>query len=127
MFKHLPVGKKIASIFSCIVALLVAVAFLISAEIDLVRKEIVNLTDSTLPSVAQVEALRYELSTIRTGQYAILTYEDEHQAYQHIERVDRQVLMVNQMLKRMTPLSLPIMSSRCLTVLFRRGKSTKTR
>lgn len=99
MFKHLPVGKKIASIFSCIVALLIAVAFLISAEIDLVRKEIVNLTDSTLPSVAQVEALRYELSTIRTGQYAILTYEDEHQAYQHIERVDRQVLMVNQMLK----------------------------
>ncbi|MGF1688600.1 methyl-accepting chemotaxis protein [Photobacterium japonica] len=98
MFKHLPVGKKIASIFACIIALLIAVAFLIKAEIDLVRNEIVNLTDSTLPSVSQVEALRYELATIRTGEYAILTYDNARQMYERIERIDRQMLMVNQML-----------------------------
>ncbi|MGF1688601.1 methyl-accepting chemotaxis protein [Photobacterium japonica] len=97
MFKDLSIGKKIASIFSCISILLISFAFLIQAEIDIVKTEVVNLTDSTVPSMLQVEDMRYELSYIRRVQYAILTYEDIERARQRIDRVSRQIQNVENM------------------------------
>ncbi|KLV02499.1 methyl-accepting chemotaxis protein [Photobacterium aphoticum] len=91
MFKDLSIGKKIASIFSCIILLLISFAFFIQAEVDIVKTDVVNLTDSTVPSMLQVEDMRYELSYIRRVQYAILTYEDIDKARQRVERAGQQV------------------------------------
>ncbi|MGF1726118.1 methyl-accepting chemotaxis protein [Photobacterium nomapromontoriensis] len=99
MFKNLSIGKKIASIFTCITVLLIAFAFHLQTEVNNVRSEIVNLTDSTMPSVLQVEDMRYELSYIRRAQYAILTYDDQQRVRQRIDRANRQTVAVEQRFK----------------------------
>ncbi|MGF1726116.1 methyl-accepting chemotaxis protein [Photobacterium nomapromontoriensis] len=99
VFKNLPIGKKIASIFTCIAVLLIAFAFLLQNETDIVKREIANLTDSTVPSVLQVEDLRYELSYVRRTQYAILSYTNIQDIRTRIDKANRQTQGVEQMFK----------------------------
>lgn len=67
-------AKKIASVFSAIVLVLIGFGLFISSELNSVRNGIVNFTDSTLPSVLSVEDMLFDLSYARRTQYAILTY-----------------------------------------------------
>ncbi|WP_261858968.1 methyl-accepting chemotaxis protein [Photobacterium sanguinicancri] len=73
-FRNFSIGKKIASVFSAIVLVLIGFGLFISSELNSVRNGIVNFTDSTLPSVLSVEDMLFDLSYARRTQYAILTY-----------------------------------------------------
>ncbi|MGF1726117.1 methyl-accepting chemotaxis protein [Photobacterium nomapromontoriensis] len=99
VFKNLSIGKKIASIFACIITLLIIFTFFLHSEINLVRNNIVNLTDSTIPSVLQVEDMRYELSYVRRNQYALLSYNDLQEIRSRINQTNSQTQSIEQMFK----------------------------
>ncbi|GAB3516259.1 methyl-accepting chemotaxis protein [Photobacterium alginatilyticum] len=76
-YKHLSVGKKIAVIFAAIAAIIMAFGVFLMSELKLVRAGTVNFTDSTLPSVLSVEALKYEVASNRTTQFFTLTHRND--------------------------------------------------
>ncbi|KMV30022.1 chemotaxis protein [Photobacterium swingsii] len=89
-FRNLSIGKKIASVFSAIVLVLIGFGLFINSELNTVRNGVVNFTDSTLPSVLSVEDMLFELSYARRTQYAILTYTDLSDIRSRIAKADQQ-------------------------------------
>ncbi|MCE7535904.1 methyl-accepting chemotaxis protein [Aliivibrio fischeri] len=75
-YKNLAVQKKIAVVFSAIGAVMVTFAFFLLQELNKVESEVINFTDSTVPSVLSVEAMYFEMSVLRRSQYASLTYKE---------------------------------------------------
>ncbi|ACH63445.1 methyl-accepting chemotaxis protein [Aliivibrio fischeri MJ11] len=75
-YKNLAVQKKIAVVFSAIGMVMVTFAFFLLQELNKVESEVVNFTDSTVPSVLSVEAMYFEMSVLRRSQYASLTYKE---------------------------------------------------
>ncbi|AAW87239.1 methyl-accepting chemotaxis protein [Aliivibrio fischeri ES114] len=75
-YKNLAVQKKIAVVFSAIGVVMVTFAFFLLQELNKVESEVINFTDSTVPSVLSVEAMYFEMSVLRRSQYASLTYKE---------------------------------------------------
>ncbi|MUH97746.1 HAMP domain-containing protein [Aliivibrio fischeri] len=75
-YKNLAVQKKIAVVFSAIGLVMIAFAFFLLQELNKVESEVINFTDSTVPSVLSVEAMYFEMSVLRRSQYAALTYKE---------------------------------------------------
>ncbi|WP_063666172.1 methyl-accepting chemotaxis protein [Aliivibrio fischeri] len=75
-YKNLAVQKKIAVVFSAIGIVMVTFAFFLLQELNKVESEVINFTDSTVPSVLSVEAMYFEMSVLRRSQYASLTYKE---------------------------------------------------
>jgi len=76
-YKNLSVGKKIAVVFAAIALIIIAFGVFLMSELKLVREGTVNFTDSTLPSVLSVEALKYEVASNRTTQFFTLTHRND--------------------------------------------------
>ncbi|RWX55296.1 methyl-accepting chemotaxis protein [Photobacterium chitinilyticum] len=77
IYKNLSVGKKIAVVFAAIALIIIAFGVFLMSELKLVREGTVNFTDSTLPSVLSVEALKYEVASNRTTQFFTLTHRND--------------------------------------------------
>ncbi|MCE7555439.1 methyl-accepting chemotaxis protein [Aliivibrio fischeri] len=75
-YKNLALQKKIAVVFSAIGVVMVTFAFFLLQELNKVESEVINFTDSTVPSVLSVEAMYFEMSVLRRSQYASLTYKE---------------------------------------------------
>ncbi|MGN2670753.1 methyl-accepting chemotaxis protein [Aliivibrio fischeri] len=75
-YKNLAVQKKIAVVFSAIGVVMVTFVFFLLQELNKVESEVINFTDSTVPSVLSVEAMYFEMSVLRRSQYASLTYKE---------------------------------------------------
>jgi methyl-accepting chemotaxis protein len=73
-YKDLAVRNKIAVVFSVIGLVMIAFAIYLSQELNNVESEVINFTDSTVPSALSVEAMYLEMSTLRRNQFASLTY-----------------------------------------------------
>ncbi|GLR73958.1 methyl-accepting chemotaxis protein [Aliivibrio sifiae] len=73
-YKNLAVRNKIAVVFSAIALVMIAFAIFLLQELNKVESEVINFTDSTVPSVISVENLYFEMSVLRRSQYASLTY-----------------------------------------------------
>ncbi|OAN11689.1 chemotaxis protein [Photobacterium jeanii] len=97
-FRNLSIGKKIASVFSAIVLVLIGFGFFINTELKTVRDGVVNFTDSTLPSVLSVEDMMFELSYARRTQYAILTYSELDAIRSRITKANEQYRTVEKMM-----------------------------
>ncbi|USR97557.1 methyl-accepting chemotaxis protein [Aliivibrio fischeri] len=76
-YKNLAVQKKIAVVFSAIGLVMIAFAFFLLQELNKVESEVINFTDSTVPSVLSVEDVYYEMNAYRRNQYAALTYQEK--------------------------------------------------
>ncbi|MUK62200.1 HAMP domain-containing protein [Aliivibrio fischeri] len=76
-YKNLAVQKKIAVVFSAIGLVMIAFAFFLLQELNKVESEVINFTDSTVPSVLSVEDIYYEMNAYRRNQYAALTYQEK--------------------------------------------------
>ncbi|OCH49005.1 methyl-accepting chemotaxis protein [Aliivibrio fischeri] len=76
-YKNLAVQKKIAVVFSAIGLVMIAFAFFLLQELNKVGSEVINFTDSTVPSVLSVEDVYYEMNAYRRNQYAALTYQEK--------------------------------------------------
>ncbi|MGF1714050.1 methyl-accepting chemotaxis protein [Photobacterium chitinilyticum] len=76
-YKNLSVGKKIAVVFAAIALIIIVFGVFLMSELKLVREGTVNFTDSTLPSVLSVEALKYEVASNRTTQFFTLTHRND--------------------------------------------------
>ncbi|MUK28644.1 HAMP domain-containing protein [Aliivibrio fischeri] len=76
-YKNLAVQKKIAVVFSAIGLVMIAFAFFLLQELNKVESEVINFTDSTVPSVLSVEDLYFEMNAYRRNQYAALTYQEK--------------------------------------------------
>ncbi|OCH02077.1 MCP four helix bundle domain-containing protein [Aliivibrio fischeri] len=74
-YKNLTVQKKIATVFSVIGLVMVAFALFLLQELNKVEAEVINFTDSTVPSVLSAEELYFEMNAYRRNQYAALNYE----------------------------------------------------
>ena len=75
-YKNLAVRNKIAVVFSTISLMMIAFAIFLLQELNKVESEVINFTDSTVPSVLSVETMYFEMSALRRSQYAALTYQD---------------------------------------------------
>ena len=73
-YKNLAVRYKIAVVFSAISLVMIAFAIFLLQELKKVESEVINFTDSTVPSVLSVDAINFEMSALRRSQYAALTY-----------------------------------------------------
>lgn len=51
--------------------------FFLLQELNKVESEVINFTDSTVPSVLSVEDVYYEMNAYRRNQYAALTYQEK--------------------------------------------------
>ncbi|MCE7535903.1 methyl-accepting chemotaxis protein [Aliivibrio fischeri] len=76
-YKNLAVQKKIAVVFSTIGLVMIAFAFFLLQELNKVESEVINFTDSTVPSVLSVEDVYFEMNAYRRNQYAALTYQEK--------------------------------------------------
>ena len=76
-YKNLAVRNKIAVVFSAISLVMIAFAIFLLQELNKVETEVINFTDSTVPSVLSVEDLYFEMNTYRRNQYAGLTLNAE--------------------------------------------------
>ncbi|MCE7555440.1 methyl-accepting chemotaxis protein [Aliivibrio fischeri] len=76
-YKNLAVQKKIAVVFSAIGLVMIAFAFFLLQELNKVESEVINFTDSTVPSVLSVEDVYFEMNAYRRNQYAALTYQEK--------------------------------------------------
>ncbi|MUK49302.1 methyl-accepting chemotaxis protein [Aliivibrio fischeri] len=76
-YKNLAVQKKIAVVFSAIGLVMIAFAFFLLQELNKVESEVINFTDSTVPSVLSVEELYFDMNAYRRNQYAALTYQEK--------------------------------------------------
>ena len=74
-YKDLAVTKKIAVVFSAIGLVMIAFAFFLLQELNKVESEVVNFTDSTIPSVLSVEDIYFDMNAYRRNQFAALTYQ----------------------------------------------------
>jgi len=77
-YKNLAVRKKIAVVFSAIGLVMIAFAMFLFQELKKVESDVINFTDSTIPSVLSVEAMYFEMSVLRRSQYAALTYKESN-------------------------------------------------
>ena len=76
-YKNLAVRKKIAVVFSGIGLVMIAFGFFLLQELNKVEEEVINFTDSTVPSVLSVESINFDMNAYRRNQYAALTYQDK--------------------------------------------------
>ena len=76
-YKNLAVRTKIAVVFSAIGLVMIAFAIFLLQELNKVEEEVVNFTDSTVPSVLSVEDMYFEMNAYRRNQYAALTYQEK--------------------------------------------------
>ena len=76
-YKNLAVRKKIAVVFSGIGLVMIAFGFFLLQELNKVEAEVINFTDSTVPSVLSVEDVYFEMNAYRRNQYAALTYQEK--------------------------------------------------
>ncbi|WP_275657119.1 methyl-accepting chemotaxis protein [Photobacterium sanguinicancri] len=97
-FRNFSIGKKIASVFSAIVMILIGFGLFINSELNTVRNGVINFTDSTLPSVLSVEDIMFEMSYARRTQYAILTYKELDQIHTRITKANEQRQEIERML-----------------------------
>ncbi|WP_261857073.1 methyl-accepting chemotaxis protein [Photobacterium sanguinicancri] len=98
-YKNLSLGKKIAVVFSAIALVIIALGVFLSSELKLVREGTVNFTDSTLPSVLSVEALKYEVTSNRATQFFTLTLNNDNVAMQnYLQRTQQNNLQIKGML-----------------------------
>ncbi|ODS11224.1 methyl-accepting chemotaxis protein [Vibrio scophthalmi] len=74
-YKDLAVTNKIAVVFSAIGLVMIAFAFFLLQELNKVESEVVNFTDSTIPSVLSVEDIYFDMNAYRRNQFAALTYQ----------------------------------------------------
>ncbi len=74
-YKNLAVRNKIAVVFSAIALVMIAFAIFLLQELNKVEEQVINFTDSTVPSVLSVEDIYFEMNTYRRNQYAALTLE----------------------------------------------------
>lgn len=74
-YKDLAVTKKIAVVFSVIGLVMIAFAFFLLQELNKVESEVVNFTDSTIPSVLSGEDIYFDMNAYRRNQFAALTYQ----------------------------------------------------
>ncbi|RYU47931.1 methyl-accepting chemotaxis protein [Aliivibrio finisterrensis] len=88
-YKNLAVRNKIAVVFSAIALVMIAFAIFLLQELNKVESEVINFTDSTVPSVLSVEDIYFEMNTYRRNQYAALTLEVNELA-RHISMLDSQ-------------------------------------
>ncbi|MGF1806691.1 methyl-accepting chemotaxis protein [Aliivibrio sifiae] len=72
-YKNLAVRNKIAVVFSAIALVMIAFAIFLLQELNKVEAQVINFTDSTVPSVLSVEDIYFEMNTYRRNQYAALT------------------------------------------------------
>ncbi|RYU54837.1 methyl-accepting chemotaxis protein [Aliivibrio finisterrensis] len=79
-YKNLAVRNKIAVVFSAISLVMIAFAVFLLQELNKVESEVINFTDSTVPSVLSVEDIYFEMNAYRRNQYAALTYRDSELA-----------------------------------------------
>ncbi|MEZ8093845.1 methyl-accepting chemotaxis protein [Photobacterium swingsii] len=98
-FRNFSIGKKIASVFSAIVMILIGFGLFINSELNTVRNGVINFTDSTLPSVLSVEDIMFEMSYARRTQYAILTYKELDQINSRITKANEQKQEIERMLE----------------------------
>jgi len=99
-YKNLSVGKKIAVVFAAIAAIIIAFGVFLMSELKLVREGTVNFTDSTLPSVLSVEALKYEIASNRTTQFFTLTHRnDVEEMKSTLQRTQRDSQRIERMLE----------------------------
>ena len=76
-YKNLAVRKKIAVVFSGIGLVMIAFGFFLLEELNKVESEVINFTDSTVPSVLSVEDIYFDMNAYRRNQYAALTYQEK--------------------------------------------------
>ena len=76
-YKNLAVRNKIAVVFSAIALVMIAFAIFLLQELNKVESEVVNFTDSTVPSVISVENMYFDMNTHRRNQYAGLTLKEK--------------------------------------------------
>ncbi|WP_064602730.1 HAMP domain-containing methyl-accepting chemotaxis protein [Photobacterium sp. J15] len=98
-YKNLSIGKKIAVVFAAIAAVFIALGLFLVSELKLVRGGTINFTDSTIPSVLSVEELKYEVTSVRTTQFFVLTFEDDPAAMRStLDRTKRHISDIEKML-----------------------------
>lgn len=93
-YKNLTVQKKIATVFSVIGIAMISFAFFLLQELEKVESEVINFTDSTVPSVLSAEALYFEMNAYRRNQYASLNYETKD-ALDFLTRLSKQENDIN--------------------------------
>ena len=76
-YKNLAVRKKIAVVFSAISLVMIAFGFFLLQELNKVEAEVINFTESTIPSVLSVEGIYFDMNTYRRNQYAALNYKEK--------------------------------------------------
>ncbi|MDD9196810.1 methyl-accepting chemotaxis protein [Aliivibrio sp. S3MY1] len=76
-YKNLAVRNKIAVVFSVIGLVMIAFAIFLLQELNKVESEVINFTDSTIPSVISVEDLYFEMNVYRRNQFATLVYSND--------------------------------------------------
>lgn len=76
-YKDLAVRKKIAVVFSTIGLVMIAFAIFLLQELNKVEAEVINFTDSTVPSVLAVEDIYFDMNAYRRNQYAALSYQEK--------------------------------------------------
>ncbi|MGF1717551.1 methyl-accepting chemotaxis protein [Photobacterium chitinilyticum] len=89
-FKDLSIGKKIALVFSAIIAIIIALGVFLMSELSVIRAGVLNFSDSTVPSLLSVDEIVFEVSYVRRTQYAILTYSDLQQIRKRVDKADQQ-------------------------------------
>ncbi|MCG3729180.1 methyl-accepting chemotaxis protein [Vibrio cincinnatiensis] len=75
--KNLAIRNKIALAFSIIALVNIAFGIYIYRSINMIEEDVLDLTDSTLPSLMMVNDLKYNMASVRRAQFGILSATDD--------------------------------------------------
>lgn len=87
--KNLSIGKKISASFLIIALINIAFGFFLIKELNLVKSELLNYTDDTLPALENVDAIRDKISYWRRTQFAVFAMTEQSEIQQTIARNER--------------------------------------
>ncbi|WP_404340769.1 methyl-accepting chemotaxis protein [Pseudoalteromonas mariniglutinosa] len=75
--KDLAIRKKIALAFTVIAIINIAFGVYLSQSLNLIKADVLNLTDDTLPSMMMVNTIKYNMSSVRRAQISLLSATDD--------------------------------------------------
>lgn len=75
--KNLAIRNKIALAFSIIALVNIAFGIYVYRSLNIIEDEVLELTDSTLPSLMMVNDIKYNMASIRRAQFGIISETDD--------------------------------------------------
>ncbi len=95
-----PVRIKIASCFILLMGIFILLGFYIKKNTDLIHNEVVNLTDSSLPSLTAIANIYDGISDSRREQFQALSYADDTLKNNNLELAHANLESVDEVIKK---------------------------